>query len=296
MIGVEHGDVGAALDKLGVDASGLRTVAVAGAPEVVLTFDVEPASWFDTWHTLRTAVDALALWPLATCTWGEPLAEIARWDMQGSDGLDVTPSAIIARVPGVNVDRLLGAERRRQRKQWLPSDADLAWMLDSTALDGVDLVLLHRELGASPDLLDVERWLLDVELGRGIPHDLGHDDGYLSWFVPHEVVMLLLPTTVPWASGAFVGGYEWGYPHTDLRTALLRRWHDRHGAEVAANWGTMLQLVVRRPPATIEQAWTVAYEISLTWPDTAGGGNGVATRRHAQDLVGRRNWFLQYRP
>ena len=58
----------------------------------------------------------------------------------------------------------------------------------------------------------------------------------------------------------------------------------------------MLQVVVQRPPATIDEAWTAAYEISLTWPDTAGGGNGVATRRHARDLVNRHDWFLHYRP
>ena len=86
---------------------------------------------------------------------------------------------------------------------------------------------------------------------------------------PDAVVMLMLPITVPWEAGAFVGGYEWGRSHTDLRTALLRRWHDRHGAELAANWGTILQLVVRHPPATIEEAWTVACEVSLMWPDTS---------------------------
>lgn len=292
---MDQGGVGAALDRLGIDAPGLRTLPVAGAPEVVLAFDVHPASWFDTWQSLRNAVDMLSLWPLATCTWGQPLEEISRWEMQGTDGLDVAPSAIIDRVPYVDVDRLLDDERKRQREQWLPSDDDFEWILDG-APDGIDLTLIHRELGASPDLLDVERWLLDIELARGIPHDPSHNDQYLSWFVPDDVVMMLLPTTVPWASGAFVGGYEWGYPHTDLRTALLRRWHDRHGAEVAANWGTMLQLVVHRPPTTIEAAWAVAYEINLIWPDTAGGGNGVATRRHARDLIGRSDLFLHRRP
>ncbi len=84
-----------------------------------------------------------------------------------------------------------------------------------------------------------------------------------------------------------------GPPTHHLRTALLRLWHYRHGAELAAIWGTMLQFVVRHPPARIEEAWTVAYEISLMWPD---GASGVATRRHAHDLVGRRDWFLHHRP
>ena len=155
--------------------------------------------------------------------------------MQGPDGLDVTPSAIIARVPSLDVDSVLDAERSRQRERGQLSDADLTWMLDDAAVNGVELARLYRELGPTPDFLDVERWLLDIELARDLPDNPGHNDGYLTWFVPDAVVMLLLPIAAAWQSGAFVGGYDWGHPHTDLRTALLRRWHDRHGAEVAAN-------------------------------------------------------------
>ena len=167
---------------------------------------------------------------------------------------------------------------------------------DGAPLDSVDLTQLRSEVGPSPDRLDVERWLLDIELAIGVSRKFGDNDSYLNWYQPEAVVMLLLPTTIPWQSGAFVGGFEWGSPHTDLRTALLHRWHGRHGAELGANWGTMLQFVVRHPPATIEEAWAVAYEVSLIWPDTAGGTSGVATRRHARDLVGRHDWFLHYRP
>lgn len=42
--------------------------------------------------------------------------------------------------------------------------------------------------------------------------------------------------------------------------------------------------------------WELAREISLLWPDTAGGLNGVDTRDHARDLVGRSDWFLHYKP
>ncbi|MEX2621775.1 MAG: DUF4253 domain-containing protein, partial [Egibacteraceae bacterium] len=122
------------------------------------------------------------------------------------------------------------------------------------------------------------------------------DGRYLEWFVPDDATILLLPTTEPWAAGAFEGGFQWGHPHTDLRTAVLRRWDLRHGAEPAANWGTMLQLVVGRPPSTIEAAWAIAREVALLWPDTAGGLNGISTRTHARDLIDRDRWFLHYRP
>jgi hypothetical protein len=236
-------------------------VPIEAAPEVVLAFEVDPKTWFDTWRQLRNAVGALGMWPLATSDLGWPLATsgsgnlpamIPRGETQWPDGLDATPSAILARVPDVDVDRLLDAERASQSEQWVDNESHLAWMIRSAALDGVDVERLHRELGESCDHVDVERWLLDIELSRGLGPS--HSDGYLDCFVPPEAVMLLLPTTVPWAPGAYVAGFEWGYPHTDLRTALLRRWHQRHGAEMAANWLTMQQLVVPHPPANIEEA------------------------------------------
>ena len=286
----------AVLAEAGREQVALRELPVDDAPDIVLAFDDDPATWFDTWEVLRTAVDHLRLWPVATATWGVPFESITRWEMQGPDGLDVTPSAILARTPTVDIDSLLDRERARQAAEWSPGTEDLAWMISQSGLVGVDLAALHQALGPTPDHLEVERWLLDLEIEQSVGDEVEPDTRYLDWFVPDDVVMLLVPTTEPWGAAAFVGGFEWGHPHTDLRAAVLRRWHQRHGAELAANWGTMVQLVVRRPPSTIEEAWTVAYETSLLWPDTAGGANGVATRSHARDLVGRPDWFLHFRP
>ncbi len=295
---MDLGAVRTQLDELGVDAPSLRTVIVEDAPDVVLAFDVDPSTWFDTWQQLRKGVGALAMWPLATWELYGPPEKISRFETQGPDGLDASPRAIISRVPDVDVDQLLDAEQAAQHEQtesWADYESHLASTVTRAAIDGVDITLLHRELGPSPDHVDVERWPLDIELKCGLDPDPNHRDGYLNWFVPPEAAMLLLPTTLPWAAGAYVAGFEWGYPHTDLRTALLRRWHQRYGAEMAANWGTMQQLVVHQPPATIEQAWTAAYEIDLLWADTVTGPC-VPIRRHAQDLVGRRDWFLHNRP
>lgn len=296
LITMEQASLAAKLEALGIAAQDLRAVPVEGEPEIIWAFDVDPARWFDTWTSLRGVVDELGCWPLATTTFGAPLEMSIGMDREGPDGLDPTPSAIIARVPDVDIDGLLVAERERLREQWIPDDDHLAYLLENAALDGVDLTRLRHELGASPDELDVERWLLDIELERGVTPNVNRNDGYLDWWTPGEVVMLLVPTVVAWQVGAFVGGYGWGDPHTDLRPALLRRWHQRHGVEVTANWTTMLQLIVPRPPATIEEGWAAAHEINLTWPDTAGGANGVSTRWHAYDLVGRTEWFLHSRP
>jgi hypothetical protein len=57
----------------------------------------------------------------------------------------------------------------------------------------------------------------------------------------------------------------------------------------------MLEFVVTRPPATLEDAWQVAYEQVLVAPGTIRAPV-VALRRHAQALVGRPGWFLHERP
>jgi hypothetical protein len=67
------------------------------------------------------------------------------------------------------------------------------------------------------------------------------------------------------------------------------------GAEPAANWDTMLQLVVTRPPTTVEDAFEVARCMTLLWPNT-NSGLGVTVREMAFDLVGRSRWFLHCRP
>ena len=99
----------------------------------------------------------------------------------------------------------------------------------------------------------------------------------------------------PWSVGNYTGGYEWEYPTRELRPALFRRWAERYGAEPAANWDTMLQLVVTRPPETIEDAFGLARSMALLWQDTIGRP-GVTVLEMAFDLVGRDRWFLHCRP
>lgn len=284
------------LQGLGIEAESLREVPIEGAPEVALGIDSDPTRWFATWQRLRAVVGTTGMWPVATWDLDRP-EQVIRFEVQGPDGLDASPAAIIARVPQVDVDGLLATTRAQDRQrweQWDETDSYLEWMVQDAELEGVDVAKLHRELDPCPDPTDVERWLLDIELERGLDTER-RNDRYLDWFVPSEAVILLLPTTIPWHAGAYLGGYAWGYPHTDLRTALLRRWYNLYGAELAANWGTMQQFVVTHPPATIQQAWPAAYEISLLWPDTIHGPV-VPLRRLARDLVDRPTWFLHHRP
>jgi hypothetical protein len=73
--------------------------------------------------------------------------------------------------------------------------------------------------------------------------------------------------------------------------AALREWHERCGAELVASWGTMLQFVVNRPPASGQDAWDVGQQIlslACSHQDPAW--------HLALALERTRTWFLHCRP
>jgi hypothetical protein len=76
---------------------------------------------------------------------------------------------------------------------------------------------------------------------------------------------------------------------------ILEFWRRRYGAELVANWGTMLQFVVARPPTTLEDAWNLALQQDLVAQDTLTGP-GISLRDHARTLIERPTWFLHCRP
>jgi hypothetical protein len=62
-----------------------------------------------------------------------------------------------------------------------------------------------------------------------------------------------VPTDLPWAASAALG-----MAATDL--AVLRRWHDLYGAELAAATPSALELWVERPPGDRTEAKVLARE------------------------------------
>jgi hypothetical protein len=121
---------------------------------------------------------------------------------------------------------------------------------------------------------------------------------YLEWFEPTDmdVAVILLPTPHGWHAPAYLSffGAE-GPGGAEKLVAILRLWHDRHGAELLAHYGTMLEFVVDRPPQTIDEAWQLAREQVLIAPCTTAP-RGVPLRQHARALIGRSTWFLHERP
>ncbi|OJF11298.1 uncharacterized protein DUF4253 [Couchioplanes caeruleus] len=109
----------------------------------------------------------------------------------------------------------------------------------------------------------VERWVYQRVLSDPeLLHRVESDDRYVrhieAWYAPDRVTLMLLPTDLPWMAPFWTDLYM----TSDERLAgALRQWHERWGAHLVASWGTVLQLVVERPPQSREDAWTVAGQI-----------------------------------
>jgi hypothetical protein len=289
----------ALLERAGLDPSALVAHAPLPDGDEVWALRSTDESWFADWQALRRLVPVTGRWPLAMTSWGVEIDPVNRLGTDPRTGRDESPTGILGRLDGVDVDADLDALEAESLP--MPLDEWFEYHQDATrqrcgsapALDEV-----RAALGDEPLELEIERWLLRWELVEGgltvVP---GGDAPYLEWFEPRgqPVHVLLLPRREPWCAAAYTGGYEWEYPHRDLRPALFRRWSEQYGAEPAANWDTMMQLVVTRPPSTVEDAFGLARAMTLLWPST-NGGPGITVREMAFDLVGRNSWFLHCRP
>jgi hypothetical protein len=124
------------------------------------------------------------------------------------------------------------------------------------------------------------------------PQHVDHDD----WYLPDNCTLLDLPITHSEHAVAYVSFYgaEGKGGHERL-IAILRSWRERFGAELVANWGTMLQFAVARPPQTLDEAFVLAIEHDLVAPCTLALP-GETVRDHARFLWRRPTWFLHERP
>lgn len=248
--------------------------------------------WFDTWQLLRDLVPRTGRWPLAVTNvdadWNPPPLPGRR---------DLRPGQVMRRLAAVDVPALLDELELDAEPEplgdWLDFHLEDTEELCGRAPTGDEV---RAALGETTTEMAVERWLLAWERRHCPGAGEGGPAHYLDWYEPgSDIKLLLLPRPEPWSAAAYVGHFGSEWPDSDLRPALVRRWSERYGAEPVANWDTMQQFVVRRPPVTLDQAWEVARAQALLWYDTVALP-GWTVRQFARDLVGRERWFLHLRP
>lgn len=248
--------------------------------------------WFDAWQLLRDLVPQTGRWPLA-------VTDVATgWNQPPPPGRrDLRPGRVMRRLATVDVPALLDALERDADPEPLGDWLDFH-LEDTEELCGHAPTAeeVRSALGETTTEMAVERWLLAWERRHCPGSGEGGPAPYLNWFDPGgEIKLLLLPRPEPWSAAVYVGHFGGDWPDSDLRPALVRHWSELYGAEPVANWDTMQQFVVRRPPGTLDQAWEVARAQALLWYDTVALP-GQSVRQFARDLVGRERWFLHLRP
>jgi Domain of unknown function (DUF4253) len=242
-------------------------VPVPGGSEFAWAASIPVADRKRLWQEARALVERLGRWPLVTTLWSTPDAApdvnqlsdelFSRWPYaQGPARDDISPQSFIATSRSIEVDAVLAALAGGGS----PSD-DESTLAEQGAADGV----ADPERGRQPPFEPGNAWLLLLPM----PH--GEDAlAYVHWY-----------------------GIERGSADGFIR--LLRAWRERHGAELFAHYGTMLEFEVQRPPADMDTALQLAREHERAAPCTLALP-GIPLRHYALGLIGHAEWFLHERP
>ena len=222
------------------------TQASAGCLRVV---GIEPRDMLPAWRAARAALPTTGRWPVflpgdlgRLADLPEPVvADVAALD-RAAQTIDPWPAVTTA---------------------WPdePVDADDLHLCVPT-FDGVDLLAEVRQHFASPTTWSVDRWVYDRVIAdpRLLPQaqaQAEHRVGTGWWYEPRTVELWFLPTPHPHLAAAWLS-YHGTLGQPEVLAAALWQWHQRWGAELVANWSTMLQFVVSRRPALGDEAWELA--------------------------------------
>ncbi len=104
-------------------------------------------------------------------------------------------------------------------------------------------------------------------------------------------VIATLPTPNGWEAPAHLGYGGWNdYPLAEDHVALLRRWHERDGAEVVVLGGDVVELRPRAPLTDPAEAKRLAREWFAYSSDNVTQGHG-SVQALAQYLLGAGLWY-----
>ncbi len=155
---------------------------------------------------------------------------------------------------------------------------------------------VRRDLGSVSSYGRLERYLFAWEAEQPNASEVLADFREpLDWFEPGGHHLALLPTSKAHGAAAFTSYWGASGPGgaEDL-VRILRSWHERFGAELVANWYTVLQFVVDRPPRSPEQAWSLVDEHLCIGQDLASSGN--TPRWYVYQVLYEPTWLIHDHP
>lgn len=292
-------------------------MAVVPSPDpndarVALAIDLQGQNRREAWQLLRERVALTGRWPvlshmLSVCEQEGFAAKVAYDDLFNRFFFEEEPAD--GRAGDFPLD--IEATARRLRTK----DLDMRFSHpEATSLDLAEVSYeVERTLarfGVAPDAARVyealaseaclsERalqwWLLQWELQHAPdplsehPYDLQHLEPSEDEFA--HPIALLMPSQ---KGDEVLAWLHFGialHVNSTWIMAHLRQWREQYGAELYANYGMVIEFQVSRPPATVEEAFEVAWRQYVLANCTITDPR-VSVRDHARALMRAKQWQL----
>jgi hypothetical protein len=107
-----------------------------------------------------------------------------------------------------------------------------------------------------------------------------------------EVYIALVPVVKPWMIPAFLKTGSWNdCPNPEEHAAIFKYWDEKYGIEVVGVTMDVIELAVKNPPTTKEQALKLAEQQFIYCPDIVyQGTQSIAAL--ASSLINGKVWFF----
>jgi hypothetical protein len=288
-----------------IPAEDLEELETGTTSKPAYALAVNPSEEVEVWQLFRSLIQQTRHYPLLVEDWGNDRDFFSPYwyEEEQSAGFisDVTPAAILAAVSQADTDAYL-SEQEASRHDDLAEAID--WERERTKMrfgacptqeDITSLV----EQGVIQSTLDLERWLFGWERQTfGDAQALVPlDTSYLNWFEAKTTpsTLLLLPVEDGWNTLAYLHWYGALSGGTPVTIQFLKKWHRDYQAEIVCHYGTMLQFLVGRAPATPDEAFQLAWE-QVALAECTTILPGISIRDHARALLAVKRWFIHERP
>lgn len=216
------------------------------------------------WRKLRALVDESGYWPVILGNDKEVDRILSVTDSEQGEPMNKT----LDRVATETADGWL-RDRREANLQGLKEGYGDGWREAQEEL--------HGEWPEQPDSL--KSFTIPFErVGLGPPKP--------------KVTIGLFPVKEGWQVPAYVNFGGWNEcPDPDGQVLMLKRWHERYGAELVGMSGDVVEMFVTRPPGTREEALTLAEEQYLYCEDIVIQGTQTIENL-AAGLLGNNIWYF----
>ncbi|GEM_PF-169008 len=258
-------DLGKVLVRHGIDTTSLAPMH-SGPDGTVYRLVVPGEQALDNWHALRAIVATTGYWPVLLGD--EEWAQRHTFNMEyAEESHRGTAAEIITAAEAINVPAWLETQIDETMEHYKPPHG--SWP-DDAAIREV-LARHNAWLHAPPDSE------LDILYQHGYERMLTTEGRMPRGLVP-LIHVALVPTRQSWQAPAYLKFGGWNEaPKPAEHTAVLKYWSQRYGAEVMAMKFDTVELLIRRPPSTRDQALEVAWEYFGYSPDCLPGEHNSPT-------------------